>query len=288
MRPTWAVVLFLITIFFVPRAAGQDIERHPTPGQIYCSGLLTSERVPREVLLITGEDANVRIVFDQGDYVYISRGARQGVHAGDEFSVIRAIKDPMAVNWYHHQDQEIASLGSVWEDEGRLRVVKTLTDISIAQVTESCDYMQRGDIVVPFAERPSPLIKPATHFDRFAPPSGGPEGKVLMAKSYQMTLGTNDIAYINLGSGQGIHPGDYLRFVHYQGRDSTVAYETSRMAFSVEGFGSAPGNYTWRNIPREVLGEGVVLRTGPDSASVLITFSLREIYVGDYAEIEKQ
>jgi len=29
-----------------------------------------------------------------------------------------------------------------------------------------------------------------------------------------------------------------------------------------------------------------VLRTGPNSATVLITFCLREIYPGDYVEIE--
>ena len=39
-------------------------------------------------------------------------------------------------------------------------------------------------------------------------------------------------------------------------------------------------------MPREDLGEGVVLRTGPNSATVLITFSLREIFAGDYVELE--
>jgi hypothetical protein len=29
-----------------------------------------------------------------------------------------------------------------------------------------------------------------------------------------------------------------------------------------------------------------VLRTGPNASTVLITFSLREIYPGDYVEIE--
>ena len=53
-----------------------------------------------------------------------------------------------------------------------------------------------------------------------------------------------------------------------------------------QGFGSVPGKYKWDNMPREDIGEGVVLRTGPDSATVLITLSLREIYPGDYVELE--
>ena len=45
-----------------------------------------------------------------------------------------------------------------------------------------------------------------------------------------------------------------------------------------------PRNMTGAILPREDVGEGVVLRTGPNSSTVLITFSLREIYPGDYVE----
>ena len=41
-----------------------------------------------------------------------------------------------------------------------------------------------------------------------------------------------------------------------------------------------------QHVPREVLGEGVVLRTAPNSSTVLITFSEREIFAGDYVEME--
>ena len=45
-------------------------------------------------------------------------------------------------------------MGTVWEDEGRVKVVVVRPDVSIAQVEHACDYVQRGDIVLPFAERP--------------------------------------------------------------------------------------------------------------------------------------
>ena len=44
--------------------------------------------------------------------------------------------------------------------------------------------------------------------------------------------------------------------------------------------------WNWTNTPREVIGEGVVLRTGTNSATILTTYSLREFFVGDYVEIE--
>ena len=54
----------------------------------------------------------------------------------------------------------------------------------------------------------------------------------------------------------------------------------------VYGFGSVPAKWKWDNTPREVIGEGIVLRTGTNSSTILTTFSLREFYVGDYVEIE--
>lgn len=283
-----SIALLFMAILFVPDANAQQVEQHPTPGQIYCSGLLTSAAVSRETYMITGEESDTKIVFDQGDYVYINRGSSEGTREGEEFLVTRTINNPMYINWYHYQNLDIRSLGKVWEDEGRIRVVKTLPNVSIAEIEESCDYMQRGDVVQPFEERPSPVIKPAIHFERFAAPEGGAEGQVVMGKSFEMALGMNSIAYVALGEMKGVREGDYLRFVRYEGRTHDVLYQTSDMAFRVEGFGSAPGSHSWQDLPREVLGEGVVLRTGPQSASVLITFSLREIYPGDYVEIEKQ
>jgi len=35
-----------------------------------------------------------------------------------------------------------------------------------------------------------------------------------------------------------------------------------------------------------VMGEGIVLRTGPNSSTVQLTFSREEIFAGDYVELE--
>jgi hypothetical protein len=98
--------------------------------------------------------------------------------------------------------------------------------------------------------------------------------------------------YVNLGTNQGVRVGDYFRIFRYQGTEHETAYQIKRVAFAIEpefgeaGFGAVPKKWNWSNVPREVLGEGVVVRTAPNSASVLITFSLREILAGDYVELE--
>jgi hypothetical protein len=260
---------------------------------LYCSGVITSENVPRDTILITGEQSYYKLTFQEGDYAYINKGSNQGVKAGDVFSVIRPVKDSIEVEWTKWQNSIFRKMGTDWEDEGRLRVVLAHPDVSIAQVEHSCDYLQRGDLVVPFTERQSPPIKPASQFDRFAPPSGKQMAMVIVGRKFQQQLGTNDVAYVNLGRDQGVKVGDYFRIFRYQGTQHEDAFQTPRFAFDIEGkwgptlgFGSSPSKYNWNNVPREVIGEGVVVRTGTNSSTVLLTFALREIYSGDYVEIE--
>ena len=278
-------------------AAAQDRPTVPRPGDIYCSGTVTSESVPQDTYVITGEQSATKITFDEGDYVYVNKGSSQGVKVGDEYSVVRAVKDPYGIEWTKWEFAILHKMGTVWEDEGRVKVLIVRPDVSIGQVEHSCDYVQRGDILLPFTERPAPPLKSEANFDRFAPANGKPLAMVITGKKFQQQVGNEDIIYVNLGNAQGVKVGDYFRIFRYQGTQRETDYQTPRYAFDMEfhsavpdagiyGFGSVSKKYTWNNVPREDVGEGVVLRTGPNSATVLITFCLREIFPGDYVEIE--
>lgn len=278
-------------------AGAQSAPPVPRVGDIYCSGEVTTEAVPHDTYVITGEQSSTRITFDEGDYVYVNKGSNQGVKVGDVFSAVRAVKDPFGIEWTKWEFAILKKMGTVWEDEGRVKVIIVRPDTSIGQVEHSCDYLQRGDILVPFTERPAPPLKSEAGFDRFAPANGKPLAMVITGKKFQQQVGNNDIIYVNLGNSQGVKIGDYFRIFRYQGTQHETAYQTPRYAFDQEdgmavpdvgiyGFGSVPKKWNWSNVPREDVGEGIVLRTGPNSATVLITFCLRPVYPGDYVEIE--
>jgi len=278
-------------------AGAQSAPSVPRVGDIYCSGEVTTEAVPHDTYVITGEQSSTRITFDEGDYVYVNKGSNQGVKVGDVFSAIRAVKDPFGIEWTKWEFAILKKMGTVWEDEGRVKVIIVRPDTSIGQVEHSCDYLQRGDILVPFTERPAPPLKSEAGFDRFAPANGKPLAMVITGKKFQQQVGNNDIIYVNLGNSQGVKIGDYFRIFRYQGTQHETAYQTPRYAFDQEdgmavpdvgiyGFGSVPKKWNWSNVPREDVGEGIVLRTGPNSATVLITFCLRPVFPGDYVEIE--
>ena len=278
-------------------AGAQSAPPVPRVGDIYCSGEVTTEAVPHDTYVITGEQSNTRITFDEGDYVYVNKGSNQGVKVGDVFSAVRAVKDPFGIEWTKWEFAILKKMGTVWEDEGRVKVIIVRPDTSIGQVEHACDYMQRGDILVPFTERPAPPLKSEAGFDRFTPANGKPLAMVITGKKFQQQVGNNDIIYVNLGNSQGVKIGDYFRIFRYQGTQHETAYQTPRYAFDQEdgmavpdvgiyGFGSVPKKWNWSNVPREDVGEGIVLRTGPNSATVLITFCLRPVFPGDYVEIE--
>ena len=90
----------------------------------------------------------------------------------------------------------------------------------------------------------------------------------------------------NLGSTQGVKVGDYFRVFRYQGNSSETVYQTPRLAYEIFGLGSSPRPYTGEELPRDILGEGVVLRVSKNAATVLITLSKRQMYPGDYVELE--
>jgi hypothetical protein len=258
----------------------------PDATAVYCSNFVTTDRTGGDSRLISGEQSNSKLIFSSRDYVYINKGSKQGVNLGDRYSVYRPETDPLEVQWFKWQNKLMKAMGTLYKDTGQLRVVNVQENVSTAEVTLSCDYLQRGDLVRPWQERPSPPYKPAAKFDRFAPVSGKSVGMVVVGKEFAQTYGRLSTVYINLGTSQGVNVGDYMRVFRYQGsKAETLTYFTDYQD-KMYGFGSTPVNYKWNDLPREILGEGIVLNVGPNSSTVLITFSRIEIFAGDYAELE--
>jgi len=253
---------------------------------VNCSGFVSDQRVPDEMRLISGEQSNYKITFSRGDYVHINRGQDKGVRVGDRFSVVRPDKDPTDVPWFKWQTKLLRAMGQVYLDAGQLRVVNVQPKVSVAQVIFSCDYMQRGDILVPYQDRPAPPYKDPAAFDHFAPISGKPVAMVVAGKDYGQVFGKLSAVYVNLGTNQGVKVGDYFRIFRYQGSMAETVPQTKDYQYALYGFGSAPSRYSWNDLPREVLGEGIVINVGRNSSTMIITFSSIEAYAGDYVEIE--
>lgn len=265
--------------------AQQYVPTTPTQESLYCSGVVTDKQVPGDTYLISGENSRYKSTFVPGDYVFINQGADHGVKVGDQFEVVRRESDTTGVIWFKYQPMLSRAMGSTYTDIGRLRILHVDAKTSTAEMTMACDMMQRGDIVRPFVARPAPQFH-TVKLDPFAAPSGKKTAMVVTTRDFGALVGPGRIVYINLGSNQGVQVGDYFRMFRYQGSQGDTVYEIKNSAYTVFGFGSTPVAYEWNNLPRHVLGEGIVLRTGPNSSTVQVTATRQEIYVGDYVELE--
>ena len=259
----------------------------PLENQIYCSGIVTSDPVPTDTYVITGEESYVHIIYAEGKFVFLNKGASQGVKVGDQFEVVRpASADLVPYEWFKSQNLLLKAMGTTWEDEARLTVVNVQRDTSTAQVVFSCGYVQRADIVLPFAPRPAPMLKSDENFDIFAPPSGKSKAMIVTTRYFGELVGNGRVVYVNLGSAHGVKVGDYFRVFRFQGNNSENVYETPHVAYQIYGLGSTPRPYADEELPRDVLGEGIVLRVAKNASTVLITVSKKQMYPGDYVELE--
>src|SRR5579871_1304864 len=193
-----------------PSPSGQ-----PDYSKVYCSGFVSDPKVPDDIRVISGEQSNYKIIFARGDYVYVNRGAQQGVKLGDVYAIVRPDKDE-ANEWFYGQEKATKRMGIIYRDIGQIRIVSLQPETSIAEILFSCDSMQRGDVARPFVERPIPPYKDASKFDIFAPVTGKPVGTILSGHDWHQAFGAGITAYVNIGASKGVKVGDYLRFFRYQ------------------------------------------------------------------------
>ena len=254
---------------------------------MYCGGVVTSS-VPTDTYVISGPESSEMMVFTQGTRVFVNKGADKGIKIGDQFLVTRKESDLLRYPWFTSQQEIEKAMGTYLADIARLRVVSVQPKTSIAEITNSCDYVQRGDIVEPFVERPAPAFKSAdAKLDIYAPPSGKPKATIIFGQNFASLIGAGKIVYVNLGSRPGRQGGRLLPHLPLSGDEHREnSYQPASMAYRVYGLGSTPIPYTKDDLPRDILGEGIVLRTGPNAATVLITASEQEIFAGDSVEIE--
>ena len=279
----------LSSSLFGAAARAQQPVTTARPDSVYCGGVVTPEHVPSDLYVISGPEAEITTTFAEGKYVYISKGANQGVKLGDQFLASRPLKEEVRIPWFHGQQSLMRSMGTLYADLGRLQVVDVEANTSTAQIVLSCAYLQRGDILQPFTERVAPPVKTeAPAAERFVRPSGKGSAMIVFTREFGQVAGSGTIVYVNLGGAQGVKVGDYFRIYrnHEQKGHEETVYHVKDASYKLYGFGSTPRPYTSSELPRDVVGEGVVLRVGPNAATVVITNTQRPAFTGDYVELE--
>jgi hypothetical protein len=271
----------------------------PTYADVYCAGFINRASLPDANFVAGGLDSPESSKFVRGDVVYL-KGS--GFTLGGEYEIIRALRDINEYETYPGQRKLLQETGHPYEEVGRVRIVDTRSKTAIGNIEYSCDPINPGDTVIPFAEKPMVAFHPPLRFDRFLPTLSKVSGRIVMAKDFDSEIGTGQKVYMNVGANQGVKVGDYFRaFRSYEtvlhdpvdslSFRAALSEDTQAKQASVDPglFEKSNGPVIHvRDMPRRAVGEIVIIGTTPTTATGMIVFAMEDIHTGDGVELDEQ
>lgn len=262
----------------------------PNYTDIYCAGFLTPEKLSRANHVVGGLTSPHATKFTERENIYLAGG---GYTVGTTYSIVRQVQDANKYEIFPGQTKMVNKAGGLYADVARVRVTYIEGEIAVAMVDFSCQPVVAGDIVVPAQQRPEVTFRPRTQpFLKFKPFSGGPSGRVLIGRDFDQFLGVGQKLYINLGSKDGLHPGDYLRITrNYDPKEMAPVDQISLDATSIEDTQKNPAKVprsVLKKLPYHGIGEMIVLNVTETTATGMITHSLEDVQPGDVVETETQ
>ena len=274
---------------------------------LYCAGLIQKTDVNTGLEIVGANDEKDKHIYAQGDELYISSGAVNGVNVGDIFSIIRP-RGKVKSDWTKKK-----KLGFYVEEVGAVEVIKVMREVSVARVKTSCSSILLGDLLQKTPVRESPLFKKREALDIYSTPTGKAKGRILMARDGQELLASEQIVYIDLGREDNVQVGDYLTIFRPLGtgnlykkepEESTDSRKTGFESDRYKGGGfsiqaprkkgsKATGDIVTtedakkgRPSLRKVVGELVILNVSEKTATAVIVRTASEIHTGDQVEVQ--
>ena len=197
-----------------------------------------------------------RVMLSMEDHVLVGLDTAGSVSKGDRLAAIRAGRRIV-----HPKTGGVA--GRVLYVLGMLEVTDVKDRVARARISYSCGPIVVGDRITPFA----PSVFPE---DKTPQPAQRPvSASILESVRSETLIGLQQVAFVDVGTNQGIAPGDIFALMR-----------PNRPAVTRSG--------TTLALPPDRLGDAVVIRVADRSATVLLTASSREVRVGDQAVLSYQ
>ena len=255
--------------------------------------------MPNSKFVAGGLESPNTTKFATNDTIFL---AGQGYQTGQQYEIVRELVDPNKYELFAGQHSMLKAMGQPYSELGRVRIVDTRGKMAVAHVEFSCEAIVPGDIAMPYVEKPAVAFHLPERFDRFLPNNGKASGRIVLAKDFDLLLGTGSKIYMNVGANQGVKVGDYFRAVRSYEADlrdpvdslsfkASTTDDTQKYPPSIEGhmFTKTKGpSIQVADMPRRAVGEIVVINTTPTTATGMIVFALEDVHVGDNVELDQQ
>ena len=271
----------------------------PTNADLYCGGFVSKDLVPNAKFVAGGLESPNTTKFATNDTIFL---AGQGYQVGQQYQIVRELVDPNQYELFAGQHSMLKAMGQPYAELGRVRIVDTRSKMAVGHVEFSCEAIVTGDIAMPFVEKPAIAFHLPERFDRLMPSNSKTSGRIVLAKDFDLLLGTGSKIYMNVGANQGVKVGDYFRAVrtydaHLQDPVDSLSFkasttdDTQKNPPSIEGhmFSKTKGpSIQVADMPRRAMGAIVVINTTPTTATGMLVFALEDVHVGDSVELDQQ
>lgn len=223
-----------------------------TDSDLYCSIGVQEGPVPK-VTVVGAERQQEKILFGDGDVIYINAGEKQGV-AKDQVFLLFAVND----EWSMSSTRTGKSYGHLIQKNGRGRVIQVDENKAVLRVEKSCSPVRLGNYAVPFVEGQGYTGKNAGFVPYSKEQQGKTKGLVIFVGIDLTEAGTGNWVIIDLGTQDGLQPGNQVTIL-------TAAAS---------------------KLPRHATGNAVVVGVGKNTATVKILEAADPIRVGDQVEVK--
>lgn len=263
------------------------VSNSPTPDDMYCSGFITTQRVPEGRYVVGGQNSPDQARYaGASDRIFVWGAA--DVKPGDRLQILRHVHNPNRYERYRGEHAAVKQAGEPYFERGYVRVLEVQKNLAIAIPELSCGDMMPGDLAIPYVEREKPVFRTVS-LERFSPPNGKVTGRIIMANEFDSSVGTSQKVYLSIGEDKGLKVGDYLRATRtydytYREPESALSAKATDMEDSMYHGPKFPKGDI-KDLPRLTLGDMVILTVHPRSATAMIVTALEEIRVGDVVEL---
>ena len=282
------------------------IRRPVTYADRYCSGFLSKTLVPGTTFISGSIYTPHATKLAGGDIVYVTG---PGLREGMQFQIVRQLRDPNCSELFKGQHKLMRQVGEPYAELGRVRIVDTRQKMAVGVIEFGCKAAVPGDLLIPWVERPEIQRAKAAALDRFAPPNGKLSGRIVMAQDFDSLLGMGQKVYLTVGGTHGVNAGDIFRV--YRSPEAELRDEVEALSYKSAGMvedsqknparmrtgglsldpefldiGRGP-KVQVKDLPRRIVGEIVVLKVTPTSATAMVTVALEDIHLGDGVEREE-
>lgn len=219
---------------------------------LQCAQYIVRDREDESLYVVGSEEGTDKIAYGDRELVYLNKGSNSGVKAGDLYSlhhVAYPVKHPVSGK----------KLGTKIETTGWVKVILVQENTACAVIEQACYDVHAGDYLKPFEKVNVPMVVRREPEECCSTENGNTMRHIVDLQGDVSIAGAGLFVTIDAGTEDGVAPGSVFS-----------VYRTT--------YPSVP-------TPRNVLGEATVVAVRDRTSTAKITYSRKEIMLGDQVQL---